>query len=245
LYFDKSDILNFWQHENAYLSKDKLDEFLGSIEVCELINITKSAVLKGFCVNQRIYSSVFVIEQKRVHSMECRIWASKSHGFVLRNANSWEFTTSYNRKARLFDEWQALYGELSTRHILSFFSNPNVDEIVQYQLEDVLNELSRNKKVENILAGLKESDCHKKIELDERLQGAIELNLMDEAIRAEKLFKSLNETFREEIEQKNRAEKSPYMNFGSKSGSRSQQLGGSDVCNSCGMRIGLFNEHSC
>ncbi len=245
LYFDKSDILNFWQHENVYLNKDKQDEFLGSIEVCELIEITKSAVLKGFCVHQRIYSSVFVIEQKKVHSVECRIWTSNSHGFVLSHANSWEFTTSYNRKTRLFEEWQALYGELSTQHSASFLSNPEVGEIAQYQLGDVLIELSRNKKVKDILRGLEDSGCHKKIELDERLQGALEVNLKDEAMRAEKLFKTLNVSFRKEIEQKMRAEKSPYMNLRPKSASGSYSLGGSDVCNSCGMTVGLFNEHSC
>ena len=99
--------------------------------------------------------------------------------------------------------------------------------------------------MKDILAGLRESGCHKKIESDKRLQGAIELNLMDEAARAEELFKSLNETFKEEIEQTKRAEKGPYMNFGSKSGSLSSPSGGSHVCNSCGMIIGLFNEHSC
>ena len=267
LYFKNVDILDFWQHENTILAEHKQEEFLKSTEVSELVKKTKSAVLQGFCSNQRIYSSSVVKELRKVHSMDCQIWTTKTHGFVLagkynssvvgRNkdtgaltfgpANKWDFESSANRTEYLMEKWQALYGELSMKHKLSFQSNSEVAEIVKYELNHVLQRLSENRKVQDLLNSLRNSGCQYVWfpELGEDLQGAIKINLDGEAIRAERLFKTLNEYFKNEIEQKNRVGKSPYMDLKSKGTSTIDAWGGRYVCNSCGAIIGLLNDHNC
>ena len=243
LYFNPEDVLSFWQYENVQLNEQQCEELLGSREIQELVKNTKSAVLHGFCVNQRIYSSNFVKEQKKIFSMDSRIWITSTQAFVLHHG--WKYEPIYRREMELLEQWQARYGKLSGELRASFRSNPEVAEIVEYQLSDVLLELSKNKKVKDILKCLRESGCQKKPELDERLQGAIEVNLKDEAIRTEKLFKSINESFKNEIEQKNKDGRGPYMDLTSVRSSPPHSWGGREVCNSCGAIIGLINDHSC
>jgi hypothetical protein len=256
MHFNSEDLLGFWQQEHGNLNFNRRKEFLELQEVRDLVGISKpfiiSAVGEIYGKQSKLFQSID--KQKHTFSMDfCRLWKSDTHyllfDFSFHSSDdkftNWEPAPIHIRINWLRRIWEQHYGELSRKHSSAFMNNAEVNSIVEYRLGDVLVELHKNKKVKAILENLKNNGCSNIPELDNQLTGAEEINLKNDALRAENLFRQINRVFEVEIELRKNQMKNMYMDFSSSKFAPTTASRNEHLCTSCGANIGLFNNHIC
>lgn len=254
MHFSPEDLLDFWQHEHGNLDFSRRREFLELIEVQDLVGIVKPAVLNAMrAINGNPSSFAKIAELSKNFTLNCRMWNLDYHYLVFYfdfnksddETTNWEPAPISVRITWLMSIWIQNYGMLSWKHLFAFRENPEVKSIVEYQLQDVIAEVHKNKKVKAVLQNLISSGCIRHSESDNRINEADEVNLKNEALRAEKLLEKVNRSFEVEVEVKKNEMERNYMDLSSSKFAPPATSRNEYVCNSCGAVIGLFNNHMC
>ena len=254
MHFNSEDLLGYWQQEHGNLDFSRRREFLELQEVRDLAGIIKPIVHGAIGKIYGEQSKLFQTIDKPTPSVDigfCRIWKSDTNylffDFFFHSSDdkfaNWDPAPIDIRITWLWRLWEQHHGELSRKHLSAFMNNAEVRLIVDYRLRDVLIELRKNRKVKTILNNLKSNGCSNSPELDNQLTGAEEINLKNDALRAEELFRQINSVFEVEIEMYKKQMQNRYMNLSSPKFAPAAQ--NEYLCNSCGANIGLFNNHMC
>ena len=245
MFFTKGEILRFWQEEFVPLDENCSEEFLGSIEIAELLKLIKPAVYLGFIEKLKMITSREVLVQRKVWSKTKDVWRNGTDTWIVDDSissivddsmsSAWGPGYSFQRGEELLPEWEKIYGILDTTMKRKFLKKSVIHSITRYKKSIVIAELVNHKKLDELFAKLQSLEFEEQAVWNSQIKVSTRFDWTSQIDLAKDYFVALNTKFEKEINLK----PLPRRNI---------VYGAQDslnTCNSCGMIIGLLNSHEC